>query len=149
VREDQILGPIDGWLAQVFDPGQLDTTLDALEHAASSTDESDQAKAQAAQRRVTECDTRLAHYRAALEAGTDPAVVSAWIADVQAERPAAEVERDRAAGLQNQRMPRDQLAALMNGLGNLLDVLASSTLEDKAEVYRRLKLRLIYEPTAG
>ena len=86
VREDQILGPLDGWLAQVFDPGQLDTTLDALEAAASSTDDAGQAKAQAARRRVIECDTRLARYRAALEAGTDPAVVSAWIAEVQAER---------------------------------------------------------------
>jgi len=60
VREDQILGPLDGWLAQVFDPGQLDTTLDALEAAASSTDDAGQAKAQAAHRRLTECDTRLA-----------------------------------------------------------------------------------------
>jgi hypothetical protein len=52
VREDQILGPLDGWLAQVFDPGQLDTTLDALEAAASSTDDAGQAKAEAARRRV-------------------------------------------------------------------------------------------------
>ena len=147
VREDQILGPLDGWLAQVFDPGQLDTTLDALEAAASSTDDAGQARAQAARRRVAECDTRLARYRAALEAGTDPVVVSAWIAEVQAERLAAEVELDRAAGRRNQSMSRDQLAALVNGLGNLLGVLASAAPEDKAEVYRRLGLRLTYDPT--
>jgi site-specific DNA recombinase len=146
VREDQILGPLDGWLAQVFDPGQLDTTLDALEAAADSTDDTDQAKTQAARRRVAKCDTRLARYRAALEAGTDPVVVSAWIAEVQAERLAAEVELDRAAGRRNQRMSRDQLAALVNGLGNLLGVLASAAPEDKAEVYRRLGLRLTYDP---
>ena len=146
VREDQILGPLDGWLAQVFDPGQLDTTLDALEAAASSTDDAGQAKAQAARRRLSECDTRLARYRAALEAGTDPAVVSAWIAEVQAERLAAEVELERAAGQRSRRMSRDQLAALVNGLGNLLGVLASAAPEDKAEVYRRLGLRLTYDP---
>jgi site-specific DNA recombinase len=146
VREDQILGPLDGWLARVFDPGQLDTTLDALEAGASSTDDAGQAKAQAARRRVTECDTRLARYRAALEAGTDPAVVSAWIAEVQAERLAAELELERSTGQRNQRMTRDQLAALVSGLGDLLDVLATAAPEDKAEVYRRLGLQLTYDP---
>jgi len=146
VREDQILRPLDGWLAQVFDPGQLDTILDALEAAAGSTGDASQAKVQTARRRATECDTRLARYRAAFEAGTDPAVVSAWIAEVQAERLAAEVELERATGQQNRRMSRDQLAALVNGLGNLLDVLATAAPEDKAEVYRRLGLQLTYDP---
>jgi hypothetical protein len=95
---------------------------------------------------LTECDTRLARYRAALKAGTDPAVVSAWTAEVQAERTAAEVELDRAAVQRSHRMSRDQLAALVNGLGNLLGVLASAAPEDKAEVYRRLGLQLTYDP---
>jgi len=43
-------------------------------------------------------------------------------------------------------MSRDQLAALVNGLGNLLGVLASAAPEDKAEVYRRLGLQLTYDP---
>jgi len=59
-----------------------------------------QSRAQAARRRVAECDTRLARYR----------------------------------------------AALVNGLGNLLDVLASAAPEDKAEVYRRFGLQLTYDP---
>jgi hypothetical protein len=42
-------------------------------------------------------------------------------------------------------MSRDQLAAVVNGLGNLLDVLGSAAPEDKAEVYRRLGLRLTYD----
>lgn len=56
-------------------------------------------------------------------------------------------ELDRAAGQRSRRLSRDQLAALVNGLGNLLDVLASAAPEDKAEVYRRLGLRLTYDPT--
>jgi site-specific DNA recombinase len=147
VRESQILEPLDGWLAQVFDPGQLNTTLDALEAGASSTDDAGQARARAARHRVAECDTRRTRYRAALDAGTDPAVVSAWIAEVQADRLAAEVELDRAASRRNQRMSRDQLAALMNGLDNLLDALASAAPEGKAEVYRRPELQLTYDPT--
>ena len=146
VREDQILGPLDGWLAQVFDPGQLESTLDSLEAAASSTDDADQATGQAARRRLTECDARLARYRAALEAGTDPAVVSAWIAEVQAERLAAEVQLERSTGQRSRRLSRDQLAALVSGLCDLLGVLATAAPEDKAEVYRKLGLQLTYDP---
>jgi len=103
-------------------------------------------KAGAARKRLAGCDKRLTRDRAALEAGTDPAVVSTWIAEVQAERLATEVELERATGQRSRRMSRDQLAALVNGLGDLLDVLASAAPEDKAEVYRRLGLRLTYDP---
>ncbi|MGH9091130.1 MAG: hypothetical protein ACRDZR_07115 [Acidimicrobiales bacterium] len=43
-------------------------------------------------------------------------------------------------------MSRDQLAALVNGLGDLLGVLATAAPEDKAEVYRKLGLQLTYDP---
>lgn len=72
--------------------------------------------------------------------------MTAWIAEVQAERLAAEVELDRATGHRNGRLSRDQLAALISGLGNLLDVLATAAPEDKAEVYARLGVRLDYDP---
>ena len=144
--EDQILGPLDGWLAQVFDPGQLGTTLDALEAAAPSTDDAGQAETQAARRRLTECDTRLTRYHAALDSGADRAVVSAWIAEVQAERLAAEVELGRATGQQSRRFSRDQPAALVNSLGSLLGVLATAAPKDKTEVYRKLGLQLTYDP---
>jgi site-specific DNA recombinase len=35
---------------------------------------------------IAECDAKLARYRAALDAGADPAVVAGWIAQTQAER---------------------------------------------------------------
>jgi len=101
----------------------------------------------AARRRLADCDKQVTRYRAALDSGADPAVVSPWIAEVQAEHLAAEVERDRSTSHGRKRMSRDQLAALMNGLGNLLDVLANAAPEDKAEVYARLRLRLRYDPT--
>ena len=91
-------------------PADIDTTLDALEVSAPSTDDAGHVRAYAARRRVAECDTRLGRYRAVLQAGTDPVVVSAWIAEVQAERLAVEVELERPTGQRNQRMTRDQLA---------------------------------------
>ncbi len=103
-------------------------------------------KTDAPRRRLAACDRRVTRYRAALDSGADPSVVTTWVAEVQAERVAAEVELDRAAGYNHGRLPWDQLAAPVNGLGNLLDVLAHAAPEDKAEVYRQLGLRLTYDP---
>jgi site-specific DNA recombinase len=146
LREDAVVGPLDGWLAQVFDPANIDETLESLQAASESNSDADVVKAGAARKRLAECDKRLTRYRAALDSGADLAVVTTWIAEVQAERLAAEVELDRATGHNHGRLSRDQLAALVNGLGNLLDVLAKAAREDKAEVYRQLGLRLTYDP---
>ncbi len=143
LREDAVIGSLDGWLAQVFDPENIDETLDALH--ATKGDDAEVAKTDAARKRLTDCDKRLARYRAALDSGVGP-VVTTWIAEVQAERLSAEVELDRATGHNHGRLSREQLAALVNGLGNLLEVLANAALEDKAEVYRQLGLRLTYDP---
>jgi site-specific DNA recombinase len=146
LREDAVVGPLDGWLAQVFDPANIDETLESLQAASESNSDADVVKAGAARKRLAECDKRLTRYRAALDSGADPAIVTTWIAEVQAERLAAEVELDRATGHNHGRLSRDQLAALVSGLGNLLDVLAKAAPEDKAEVYRQLGLRLTYDP---
>jgi len=103
-------------------------------------------KTDAARKRLADCDRRLTRYRGALESGADPSVVTTWIAEVQAERLAAEVELDRATGHRNGRLSREQLDTLVNGLGNLLDVLANAAPEDRAEVYAKLGLRLTYDP---
>ena len=93
-----------------------------------------------ARKRLVDCDRRLTRYRAPLDSGADPSV-TAWITEVQAERLAAEVELSRASGPRNVRLSRNQLAALVNGLGPLLVVLAHTAPEDKAEVHERLGLR--------
>ncbi|MFD7168160.1 hypothetical protein ACFWAG_33185, partial [Streptomyces violascens] len=39
---------------------------------------------------IADCDRRIAHYRAALDRGTDPELVSGWITQTQAEKAAAQ-----------------------------------------------------------
>jgi hypothetical protein len=41
---------------------------------------------EAAHRNLADCDGRLVKHRAALEAGADPTIAAAWIAEVQGER---------------------------------------------------------------
>ncbi|GIH20525.1 hypothetical protein Raf01_86970 [Rugosimonospora africana] len=46
----------------------------------------------------TECDAKIARYRAVLDAGGDPALVTTWITQTQAERLRAQTELDRHTG---------------------------------------------------
>jgi len=43
-------------------------------------------------------------------------------------------------------MSRDQRAALVNRLGNLLDMLASAAPEDKAKICQELGVQVAYDP---
>jgi hypothetical protein len=67
------------------------------------------------------CEDRLATYRAALEAGADPAVVTSWIAEVTAERTRHQIDLDRANG--QTRLSRDQIASQVNQLADLAQLL--------------------------
>jgi site-specific DNA recombinase len=65
-------------------------TLDALSAAQDGSDAAREAAAEAARRTIVDADQRLARHRAAIEAGTDPAQVARWTAEVNAERVLAE-----------------------------------------------------------
>ncbi|WP_414855641.1 hypothetical protein [Micromonospora zamorensis] len=104
------------------------------------------ATSRAAQTIITECDAKLERYRAALDAGADPAVVTGWIAQTQAERARAEADLHANADTTPRRMSRAEIAALVNALGDIAAVLRDADPADKAEVYRQPGLRLTHLP---
>jgi site-specific DNA recombinase len=72
LAQDRLLEPLDAWLAKVFAPDRVRESLTMLEQSQPEiSPELDQAR-----RVVAECDRKLAHHRAALEAGTDPELVA-------------------------------------------------------------------------
>ncbi len=75
VGESAIVPKLDQWIATLFDPAHLDATCDALAMAGGATD-AVHARIEAAWRKLADCDTRLAKYRAARDAGADPAMVA-------------------------------------------------------------------------
>ena len=113
---------------------------------ASAADPDRDHHAEHAARTITECDRKLARYRAALEAGTDPAIVNKWITEVTLARTAAQAAQRRLAGQPPQRLTEDEIAAIIDSLGNTAAVLADVDLADKAKIYTGLGLRLTYEP---
>ncbi|MGF7237230.1 MAG: hypothetical protein ACQSGP_20045 [Frankia sp.] len=82
---------VDRWLARALSPSLLLDTVSALtatEH--DGVERSHEAEHAEPRRTIADCDAKLDRYRAALEAGTDPAFVARWTAAVNAERAAAE-----------------------------------------------------------
>ncbi|MBQ0894896.1 hypothetical protein KBX37_17620 [Micromonospora sp. U56] len=88
----------------------------------------------------------MERYRVALDAGADPAVVTGWIAQTQAERARAEADLRANAGTTPRRMSRAEITTLVTALGDITTVLRDADSADKAEVYRQLGLRLTYRP---
>jgi site-specific DNA recombinase len=144
VRETQIVPPLDDWIGGIFEPDRLEETCRALAEAQEPALAED-SRSEAARRTLAGCDARLARYREALEAGTDPAVVARWISEVQAERSAAEEELHRrrpAAAL-----TEDDIRAMVESLGDLVGVLQAADPQKKSALYQSLGLSLTYEPS--
>jgi site-specific DNA recombinase len=143
VREDVIVPALDSWLARIFDPEHLDATCAGLADASAAPGDVDEARLEAARRKLADCDDGLARYRAALEGGAEPTVVATWIAEVQGERLAAE---RTLAWARRTPMTPDDVRVLLGELGDVSAVLADADPALKAAVYGDLGLRLTYKP---
>jgi len=74
LREDALTDPLDTWLASAFAPDHIAQTITAMADAQPLNHSP--TTGTAAQAIITECDAKLERYRAALDAGADPAVVT-------------------------------------------------------------------------
>ncbi len=145
LREDQLLPHLDAWLTGLFAPHRLDhiRTLAAAQPAPGPAVPS--AALPDAQAVIRECDTRLAQYRAALDAGADPLTIARWIREVQAQRATA-LASTRAPGANTGRMSEDDIQELIHTLADIAAVIRDAEPMDKAKIYQGLALRLTYQP---
>jgi site-specific DNA recombinase len=147
LREEQVIPTLDRWLMQAFAPSRLPHTVAAMANAQDEERDTELAvRAAEARRIITDCDQRLARYRAALEAGTDPTLVARWTAEVTATRAAAQTELRAATGTKSTRMTADEINGLVASLGTMLTVLRDADPQDKAKIYNGIGLRLTYQP---
>jgi site-specific DNA recombinase len=105
----------------------------------------DEGRAEAAGRTLAECDARLARYREALDAGTDPTVVAGWIGQVQAERKAAEEELRRRRP--PAKLTEAEIRAMVESLADLVGALEAAEPAKKAALYESFGLSLSYQPS--
>ncbi|MFC7279102.1 recombinase family protein [Paractinoplanes rhizophilus] len=149
LREDLLIRPLDTWLVQEFSPLQRRHTVAKLISQA-QLEAPVPAAAVPLGPTVAECDAKLARYRAALEAGADPAVVAGWIAETQAARKLAEQGQANAAPPDKtdsiSHLSEDDIIAILDDLGDLVTALGDAEPERKLDVYRNVGLSLIYHP---
>jgi NAD kinase len=91
---------------------------------------------------IAECDTKLARHRAALEAGADPATVTGWIADTNAQRNAAQAELRAADNQPHKALSSADIEDMIATLGGLVAILHDARPEDRHSIYDQLGIRL-------
>ena len=144
LRQDVVLGSLDEWLAGKFEPCHLSATIDELAAAAAVAGPAT-TPADDAEELIADCDRRLAQYRAALDAGADPASVARWITETEAER--ARLRAAMRVTTPRSSMTRDDIESIVSALTDLLGVLRDAEPTDKADIYAQLGLKLTYQPT--
>ena len=142
LAERDLLTSLDQWLSTSFAPHQLPDTIQALYNA--QPDNDNNSAAVTVEHVIQDCDTKLTRYRAALEAGADPQLVTRWITEVQARRAEALARSHPSTG--RQRMSKHDIGELIKALGDIPAVLAKAAPHDKAQLYSQLGLHLTYEP---
>ena len=145
LREAEVLPELDAWLSKSLDPARLPATIETL---AASQDDAIPRELAALEDEIKDCSQKLAQYRKALDSGADPAVVGQWITETQARKLAADARLRAAAGTRPAptRMTKEQIAATVNTIRDLMRALRTAATEDKAEIYAGLNLQLTYHP---
>ena len=146
VREEPIVRALDDWIGTVFDPEHLDETCELLAASSAEPDMGEATRTEAAKRTLGTADRRLAQYREALDHGTDPAIVSTWIAELQAEKAAAQ---QTLATTKSHALDAKTIRGLLDDLGDIRTVLADADEEAKTTLYAALGLKLTYAPAEG
>jgi site-specific DNA recombinase len=138
---------LDQWLASQFEPDRVEGTIDVLTAAQDNPAEEQHALVQA-RHVIRECETKMARYQAAIDAGGDIQEVSRWINATKIERLAAEAML-RGTSHAPARMTRDDIAALVHRTVSVTAALRNADLQDKAALYKGLNLRLTYDYVTG
>jgi len=143
LRESSIMPELDSWLAELFHPQNVDAAVSAMV-SAGDTDEAADSQAEAARRKLADCDYRLTKYRAAIDGGADPVVVAGWMSEVQGERLRAEAQLASTGA--SEPLSADEVRQLVAGLGDMAQVLSEADPADKAAVYAELGITVTYDP---
>ncbi|MGW7693436.1 hypothetical protein ACWGMA_32045 [Streptomyces asiaticus] len=144
IREAVILPELDRWIAQAFAPGQLKSTLQAMQQS-QQTAATPLPGLEAARRTIADCDRRLSQYRAALDAGASPATIAAWISQAEADKAAVQQQLITAGAARPTVLTDEQIHGMIKDLGDLTDRLLAAPADRKAPLYQAFGLTLTYD----
>jgi site-specific DNA recombinase len=148
LRQDAIADPVDRFLHEELSERTLTRTLRSLadaQHRQATGEHAADAAADALRQTIAECDNKISRYRTALEAGADAALVAGWIKETIAIKNAA-AARLGLVPSKPTRTTEEEIKALVDALGGLLSLLQNADPHDRAEIYGRVGLQMIYRP---
>uniref|UniRef100_A0AAU2V0N0 Recombinase n=1 Tax=Streptomyces sp. NBC_00003 TaxID=2903608 RepID=A0AAU2V0N0_9ACTN len=143
IREDAVVPPLDAWIAKIFEPGRLARTLHELQRSQERT-LATAPELEVARITIADCDRRIAQYRAALDRGTDPELVTGWINQTQTEKAAAQRQLSETTTARRTVLTEPEIRDLVEQLGDTTSALTSADPEDKQRLYEALGLNLVY-----
>lgn len=146
IRERELLPELDSWLAREFAPHHLEETIGQITAAQTTATAQVQAIADARDT-IRDCETKMARYRAAIDAGGDIDEITGWINQAKAERIQADAAL-RAAPATPRRMTRQEISTIVERFASIAAVIRDADPADKAEIYKGLNLTLTYQPAA-
>ena len=145
MREDLATGPVDRWLASVFEPARRGRTIELLARQVSAAVQLVVPRQRAGSDIAAEFDRKIFRYKQALDEGASPAVVAAWIAEAEQRRDTALADRPAAREVDAaDSMTAEDIASLAAELGDIATALDEAPPEHKLDLYRSLRLKLIY-----
>lgn len=147
VREDRILPVLDEWVVAMFSPDRIASVAAMVVEADQGTMREDP-RVTAARRTIAEGGRKLATHLAALEAGMDPALVTARTRQVQAEIKAAQSVLSNTPELPDP-LTIEEVIEVLEQLRDVPALLEQADQELRAELYQSLGLRLGYRRDSG
>ncbi|MCD5351381.1 recombinase family protein [Kineosporia mesophila] len=141
VREDKILPPLDSWLDLLFSPARRMKTVELLQEGTGGT--TTESRRQSLRKKLQGCETKIARYREALEAGAGPGMVATWTSEVVAERARLTVALQQLEPADV--LTKKELLEVVQELGSLSQTLKKAEPRDRADLYLQLGLHLCYE----
>jgi len=143
LAEDRILPAVDAWLADLTSPDRLESTVMAI-LAADNHESSDPRELRRARLQASGARKKLGQYLDALEAGMDPALITERTRLAQGELASATVVIDEFRSSDSGELSGPLMHELLEGVGGLTAVLATSTTLQRQHVYRAAGVHLRY-----
>jgi hypothetical protein len=146
LREADLLPHLDRWIAELFNPANLDTTCAQL--VSFTNNQADSNEVARAHHTIRECDLALRRYRAALEQGANPETVTQWINGATATKTAAQQRLRELRHCDDvARYTIEQVRDLVRQVGATVQQFADADPADRAGLYEQLGIDLLYKPT--
>lgn len=144
VRESHVLGRLNSWIGEQLAPQQFAETI--RDQCGDGRSKARGHAVEQATAKIAECDAKLSHHRAAIEAGVDPVLVAEWSSQTRAELDAARQQLAIARKAKANALTEDEITHLTESLQAITGMLADPAEPGKNRLYDQLGVRLTYHP---